>query len=112
MAVKMFGLRCRLRVAPARALVLEQLVDVANYAAASLELLEVAGEGGVEDATAVLERLAAVHANVVAARTALKGASSHRLFPFHAVDPKVRGKEGKEGEEGEAEGRETVDRRT
>ena len=77
---------------PDHSLVLEQLVDVKNYVIASLELLDTPGnEGFIEsrDAKSVVEQLSSLQSNVLAARTALKGASPHRLFPFHAVDPEV-----------------------
>ena len=105
MQVKMAGLpftrglqAYKLSVATDHTLMLEQLVDVGNYVVASLELLRGEGEdreGGDEtwmkkmDPKSVMQMLTALHANMMAARTALKGASAHRLFPFHAVDPKV-----------------------
>jgi len=107
MQVKMAGLphtrglpAYKLSIAADRTLMLEQLVDVGNYVVASLELLRGAGEDGEGwegdggwlrkmDPKSVMQLLCALHANMMAARTALKGASAHRLFPFHAVDPKV-----------------------
>jgi len=67
-------------------------VDVKNYVIASLELLDMPGNEGFtesRDGKSVVEQLSSLQSNVLAARTALKGASPHRLFPFHAVDPEV-----------------------
>lgn len=78
-------------------LVLEQLVDVKNCVLTSMELLTPrrtgkmvsgSGEGG-EDAGAVLERLRELKEYVDAAKAALKGQSTHRLFPFYGVDSQV-----------------------
>ena len=104
MRVKMFGLpytkglpAYKLTLAaptPDHSLILEQLVDVNNYVVWSLELLRCDTDDAAFvkslDPKSVMEMLCALNSNVLAARTALKGASSHRLFPFHSVDPKVR----------------------
>ncbi|KAF8537992.1 RAVE subunit 2/Rogdi [Trichophaea hybrida] len=100
MRVKMFGLphtkgfqAYKLTLAaptPNHTLILEQLVDVNNYVIESLELLQLhAYFVASMDPKSVMEKLCSLESNVVAARTALKGASLHRLFPFHAADPKV-----------------------
>ena len=77
---------------PPPQLVLEQLVDAGNHVAAALEILH--GDGAFpppsDDARAVLDALGALMGHVAAARTALKGAAVHRLFPYHAADPRVR----------------------
>ncbi|KAA8914660.1 RAVE subunit 2/Rogdi [Sphaerosporella brunnea] len=72
--------------------VLEQLVDVENYVLRSLELVANGAfrEGEEEkDPKSTMQLLQALQENVSAARAALRAASAHRLFPFHAVDPKV-----------------------
>jgi len=103
MRVKMFGLpytkglqAYKLTLAAPthdHTLILEQLVDVNNYVVESLELLQLHADGksfmASMDAKNVMEKLCSLQSNMMAARTALKGASSHRLFPFHATDPKV-----------------------
>lgn len=71
-----------------RTLTLEQLTDVGNFVNESLRLL------GSEDNTSCLgvdamEKLCELQGNIKAARAALKGAGVHRLFPYHAVDPRV-----------------------
>jgi hypothetical protein len=81
-------LRHRGKVKVEREWVLEQLVDVENYVLTSLELLgDKSGEQ--EDPKSLLALLEGVLAKVVAARAALRGERQHRMFPFHAVDPKV-----------------------
>jgi hypothetical protein len=69
--------------------VLEQLVDVENYVLASLELLGGGKREKGADPKTIMELLLSVQEKVTAARAALRGASTHRLFPFHAIDPKV-----------------------
>lgn len=75
--------------APHRALMLEQLTDVNNFVKESLCLL--GDEGGVAClGEGAMERLCELQGNIKAARAALKGAGPHRLFPYHAVDSRVR----------------------
>lgn len=71
---------------------LEQLTDVGNFVRESLRLL--GGEEGEVEQVDVLgedamERLSELQENIKAARAALKGAGQHRLFPYHAMDPRV-----------------------
>lgn len=69
---------------------LEQLTDVKNFVVESLVLL---GEEGKEEECLgggkAMERLCELQGNIKAARAALKGAGGHRLFPYHAMDPRV-----------------------
>lgn len=89
MQVKMYGLpntkglpSHKLVLLPEKSLMLEQLTDVGNHVSESLEMLNQEGND-------VSEMLKVVRRNVGAAREALRGASSHRLFPNDTVDSRV-----------------------
>ena len=60
---------------------LEQLTDVVNHVAESLDIVN----GGM----GVAEKLSGAMGSVRAARDALRGTQMHRLFPYHVVDPRV-----------------------
>ncbi|CUS06738.1 unnamed protein product [Tuber aestivum] len=89
MQVKMYGLpnskgfAChRLSLdTKGKGIVLEQLADVGNHVAEGLEIVN----GGM----GVVEKLGGTMESVRAARDALRGTLAHRLFPYHAVDPRI-----------------------
>jgi len=89
MQVKMYGLpntkgfAChKLSLDPrGKGIVLEQLTDVVNHVAESLDIVN----GGM----GVAEKLSGAMESVRAARDALRGTQMHRLFPYHVVDPRV-----------------------
>ncbi|PWW72942.1 hypothetical protein C7212DRAFT_225615 [Tuber magnatum] len=74
--------------AKGKGIVLEQLADVGNHVAEGLEIVD-GGRGRMGMGMGVAEKLHGVMRSVRAARDALRGIQVHRLFPYHATDPRI-----------------------